>query len=368
MTHLWTTSPSWNLIRSFKSPKKISVVGFSADGSCLFSANKFGDVLMTPTTPTSDHASPYETLLGHYCSVITSFSLNQDGTLLATTDRDAKIRISVIPTDPMAGAHEIQSFCFGHADFVNCCAFLKNGLLVSGGGDGTLRLWSPLDGTQLAVVDLRSTSNTSESTTYCPVLELCPSEDGRWVVAVTDGDRHLLVVKITQEGEGEGEGWNMEVTSRYDATKLPFVTDIVKDLEGNFVLVAGPLSGDGTGVVVDVACTRLNPETGVLEDTPLSDVFPGTGTEEEYQFICGGASGSGSGERNGGDGDGDGEEDKGNVDEIVRAATEAARAKPTKFLPGYFHRGRFEEGKSPSRNKKQKRGDDDNEEEEGEQE
>ena len=128
-----------------------------------------------------------EILLGHYCAIITSMSLSAGGRMLATTDRcaaacpltctaalslpgcaccccwvatttgtlppaclpalvhllpptlhclalpsrafccrrDQRVRVSLMPADPMAGAHEIQSYCFGHSAFVACCAFAQ---------------------------------------------------------------------------------------------------------------------------------------------------------------------------------------------------------------------------------------------------
>jgi hypothetical protein len=63
------------------------------------------------------------------------------------------VRVSCLPTDVSAGAHEIMSFCQGHRNFVTAVA-LVGGLVVSGGGDGTLRLWNPLDGTLLHTLAL----------------------------------------------------------------------------------------------------------------------------------------------------------------------------------------------------------------------
>lgn len=37
------------------------------------------------------------------------------------------MRVSIVPADPMAGAHEIQSYCLGHTSFVTCSAFVQQG-------------------------------------------------------------------------------------------------------------------------------------------------------------------------------------------------------------------------------------------------
>lgn len=54
----------------------------------------------------------------------------------------------------MQGAYEIQSYCLGHTDFVSCSVTLcssydGHSLLLTGGGDGTVRLWDPVSGQQL---------------------------------------------------------------------------------------------------------------------------------------------------------------------------------------------------------------------------
>jgi hypothetical protein len=45
-----------------------------------------------------------------------------------------------MPADPLAGAHEIQSFCLGHTAFVSCSTFVKQsaevGALTKRGGRG----------------------------------------------------------------------------------------------------------------------------------------------------------------------------------------------------------------------------------------
>ena len=39
-------------------------------------------------------------LLGHFCSIITAMCVSPDGKLLATCDRDGKVRVSNLPPDP----------------------------------------------------------------------------------------------------------------------------------------------------------------------------------------------------------------------------------------------------------------------------
>ncbi len=75
-----------------------------------------------------------ELLLGHFCSILTSLSVSRCGRFVVTTDRDAKARVSVLPPNPMAGAHDIQSYCLAHSGFVTCSAFVAQGGKVRGAG------------------------------------------------------------------------------------------------------------------------------------------------------------------------------------------------------------------------------------------
>ena len=38
-------------------------------------------------------------------------------------------------------SYTIHSFCLGHRDFVTSLSLLSDSLLVSGSGDGTVRIW-----------------------------------------------------------------------------------------------------------------------------------------------------------------------------------------------------------------------------------
>ncbi len=238
-TYLWSTD-TWQCIKTLKSPKKISAVGFSGDGSLLLAANKFGDVGVTSTADTSNTTSSlFELFLGHYCSVITSLSLSHDGTLLATTDRDGKVRINKMPaSSPLEGCHEIQCFGFGHTDFVSCATFVQQGeneVLISGGGDGTLRMWNKLDGSELAILQVGTKAD--EPADKQPVLAVCPSQDGKYLLVALDGVKDLCIVSIDVDGEEK-----MVESGRCGVDGVPFATDICVDATtGKFYIASGPL-------------------------------------------------------------------------------------------------------------------------------
>jgi tRNA (guanine-N(7)-)-methyltransferase subunit TRM82 len=256
--YLYSTD-TWQCIKTLKAPKKISAVNFSADGSLLLAANKFGDVGVTSTA--THNETQFELFLGHYCSVITSLTLSHDGTLLATTDRDGKVRINKMPeSSPLQGCHDIQCFGFGHTDFVSCSAFLQqddNEVLISGGGDGTLRMWNKIDGSELATIQLGTISQDSDedNTQKQPVLAVCPSKDGKYLVVALDGVKDLSIVSVDVQGRKFLESGKCCVAG------VPFATDICLDASsGKFFIASGPLNTTNAVVV----CCELDADGKTL--------------------------------------------------------------------------------------------------------
>ncbi|MCO5607413.1 hypothetical protein L7F22_061609 [Adiantum nelumboides] len=160
---LWDTE-TWQCTKTVHASKKVSATAFSCDHEWLLYADKFGVVYAVSTKLYGDQlASPGildqpVSLLAHCCSIITSLKCTGDGKFIVTADRDFKIRVSVFPDDPLQGAHEINGFCLGHTSFVPCIACvdvcLQSPFLVSGGGDGTVRLWEVETATLLDTVDV----------------------------------------------------------------------------------------------------------------------------------------------------------------------------------------------------------------------
>ncbi|KAK9822393.1 hypothetical protein WJX81_008598 [Elliptochloris bilobata] len=116
-----------SLLHTWEAPKKISAVAFSGDSRvALFADNTITALVVAP-----------------------------GGRRLASADRDGKVRVSVLPRTPLLGVPEIQSFCLGHTAFASCVAFADcpAGLrMLSGSGDGTVRLWDPESGSLLATL------------------------------------------------------------------------------------------------------------------------------------------------------------------------------------------------------------------------
>lgn len=191
LVKIWNAD-SWHCTKTICSEKRVSAVCFSWDSQFLIFADKFGAVWVTTTINAdnlnckTDKAKP---LLAHCCSIITGLEISPCGRLIATADRDFKIRVSIFPKNPLGGAHEIQSFCLGHRNFVSCISFLGGQadckeLLVSGGGDATVCLWNFMTGQLLdtfeigAVVGLSSYTDKVGNRTSSAVTDLSVSSDG----------------------------------------------------------------------------------------------------------------------------------------------------------------------------------------------
>lgn len=78
-------------------------------------------------------------ILGHL-SMLLDLKLTKDERFLLTTDRDEKVRISNYPQ-----AFVVRSFCLGHTQYVRSVVVWGDELVVSAGGDGSIKIWS-LDG------------------------------------------------------------------------------------------------------------------------------------------------------------------------------------------------------------------------------
>ncbi|KAH3765737.1 WD40 domain protein [Pelomyxa schiedti] len=94
------------------------------------------------------HQKPAIKLAIGHCSLVTSLACMRTDTttLVATCDRDERIRVSRFPQTCI-----IESFCMGHTEFISDVVFCGSTILVSGAGDGTLRSWDPLTGKCLCI-------------------------------------------------------------------------------------------------------------------------------------------------------------------------------------------------------------------------
>lgn len=191
---------------------------------------------MAPTVASGNgEFQPFTILMGHFCSIITSISLSQEQDMLTTSDRDGRCRITKFPDNPMAGAHEIQSYCFGHQNFVSQSTFVTAGdkeILISGGGDGCVKIWEIEDGKQLDSCCVGEEA----------VLSIVPAIDKRSAVVVMNGS--TVIQYFTYQ--------DLKLSRQEFKLNIPVITDSYVDCLGKFWFV-GPVGQQG----VVVACAEI---------------------------------------------------------------------------------------------------------------
>ncbi|ESW34444.1 hypothetical protein PHAVU_001G153300 [Phaseolus vulgaris] len=199
---VWSTE-SWSCITSVSSEKRVSAVAISDDGTYVCFADKFGLVWVVDLDPPLRDKKP-SPLLSHYCSIITSLEFSPDGRFILSADRDFKIRVTCFPEKPLNGAHQIQSFCLGHTEFVSCLAFVQalecpQGLLLSGSGDSTVRLWNVDSGALLDTCEVAIKAGLVESDGKAEehdhaVTDLCTVLDGLLVAVAIQSLQGIILL------------------------------------------------------------------------------------------------------------------------------------------------------------------------------
>ncbi|CAJ0963698.1 unnamed protein product [Ranitomeya imitator] len=122
--------------------RRCTALVFSPCNSRVLVADKSGDVFSFSVKAAEEDG---RLELGHL-SMLLDLVATLDGQHVITCDRDEKIRVS-----QWGAPHVITAFCLGHTEFVSQLALPegREKLLLSGSGDGTLRLWRYETGQEL---------------------------------------------------------------------------------------------------------------------------------------------------------------------------------------------------------------------------
>jgi len=135
---VWTL-PALSLIYQQNLVRKASKVIFTPDSKHILVADKNGDVYKFKT----EIASEAQLLLGHL-SMLLDIQMDPKGKFVLTADRDEKIRVSKFPN-----SYNIHNYCLGHTEFVTSICLFGDDLLLSGSGDGSVKVWKYLEGREI---------------------------------------------------------------------------------------------------------------------------------------------------------------------------------------------------------------------------
>ncbi|XP_053200663.1 tRNA (guanine-N(7)-)-methyltransferase non-catalytic subunit WDR4-like [Panonychus citri] len=136
---------SWKVMGAIKVERKCDHIIFNEKEDKFIVSDRSGWIYGYEINAFIDHSeNKGKFLLGHN-AIILDVKFSPGSRFLATCDRDEKIRISNFPN-----SYNIESYCLGHTEFVSCLGFIDDQTLVSGSGDGTLRVWEYIKGKELS--------------------------------------------------------------------------------------------------------------------------------------------------------------------------------------------------------------------------
>ncbi|XP_056611765.1 tRNA (guanine-N(7)-)-methyltransferase non-catalytic subunit wdr4 [Triplophysa dalaica] len=181
---LFSTEPSWHCISTRWVMRRCTSVIFTQTEDEVYVADKSGDVysfsVLEPQKPGKLH-------LGHV-SMLLAVALSPDDKYIITADRDEKIRISF-----RLQPYNIQAFCLGHREFVSALLVPAGhpDWLLSGSGDGTVKVWHYETGQRLQSIDLNQLvilddANLDTEKRFA-VSRIISSPDGRHIAVQCEG-------------------------------------------------------------------------------------------------------------------------------------------------------------------------------------
>ncbi|XP_029936639.1 tRNA (guanine-N(7)-)-methyltransferase non-catalytic subunit wdr4-like [Myripristis murdjan] len=229
---LFRCQPSWQCISTRWVVRRCTSLVFSQAEEEVLVADKSGDVYSFSVV------EPYkegELKLGHL-SMLLAITMTPNDKYIITADRDEKIRVS-----HHKSPYNIQSFCLGHREFVSAL-LIPSGhpqWLLSGSGDGTMKLWECESGRKLQSCDLREPGDapTSESEPHKKptVCRIACSPDGRHIAVQCERVPTVQLFGLRKEAEER-----LVPCSKLTLPHCPL--DVTFDLQGRLWVLMG--SGD----------------------------------------------------------------------------------------------------------------------------
>eukprot|EP01012_Entosiphon_sulcatum_P000976 TRINITY_DN10172_c0_g1_i1.p1 TRINITY_DN10172_c0_g1~~TRINITY_DN10172_c0_g1_i1.p1 ORF type:complete len:393 (+),score=79.14 TRINITY_DN10172_c0_g1_i1:25-1179(+) len=160
-------------------------------GETALYGDKTGDIFAC-TLPQCDGR---RFVLGHV-SMLTAVRVAPSGQFVVTSDGDEKLRVTKWPE-----ALEIECFLLGHTQYVTGFAIAQvsgQEVVVSAGGDGSVRVWPLPQGTEAAVFEFAPLDPAASPVrpTVTTLSIISASSEGILVVALVEGDKKLHLLRI----------------------------------------------------------------------------------------------------------------------------------------------------------------------------
>ncbi|XP_059825012.1 tRNA (guanine-N(7)-)-methyltransferase non-catalytic subunit wdr4 isoform X1 [Hypanus sabinus] len=185
---LFRTRP-WQCLSVRYAVRRSTSLAITAGEDQILLADKSGDVY---SFSIQDPQRPGQLQLGHL-SMLLAVVVSPEDRFVITADRDEKIRVSLLEQP-----YTIEAFCLGHHEFVSELCIPPNHpqLLLSGSGDGTIRLWEYQSGMELDCFKMSEIQASGCQKARCAVVRIVHCKQGDNFAVLCDDFSSVHIFKL----------------------------------------------------------------------------------------------------------------------------------------------------------------------------